>query len=38
MCSSAVRVKVTRKYQITIPAEARERLGIGVGDVVEVRV
>ena len=29
-----VRVKVTRNYQVTIPLEVRERLGIRVGDVV----
>ena len=27
-------VKVTRNYQVTIPAEYRRRLGIKVGDVV----
>ena len=32
-------VRVTRNYQITIPAEVRRRLGIKAGDrvVVEVR-
>lgn len=29
-------VKVTRNYQVTIPAEYRKRLGIKVGDVVTV--
>ena len=27
-------VKVTRNYQVTLPAEARERLGVSVGDVL----
>lgn len=30
------RVKVTRKYQVTIPAEIRKPLGIRVGDTLEV--
>jgi AbrB family looped-hinge helix DNA binding protein len=30
--------KVTRNYQITIPKEVRERLGINVGDVLIVDV
>ncbi len=30
------RVKVTRNYQVTIPASIRRRLGIREGDVVEV--
>ncbi|WP_054857754.1 AbrB/MazE/SpoVT family DNA-binding domain-containing protein [Vulcanisaeta sp. JCM 16159] len=29
-------VKVTRNYQVTIPASIRERLGIRVGDLVKV--
>mgnify|MGYP001770929219 FL=1 len=29
-------VKVTRNYQVTIPASVRERLGIRVGDLVRV--
>ena len=31
-------VKVTRNYQITIPAGIRERIGIREGDYVEVEV
>lgn len=31
-------VVVTRKYQVTIPKEVRERLGIKVGDRLLVRV
>jgi len=31
-----MRVKVTRNYQVTIPAEIRSRLGIREGDYVEV--
>ncbi len=31
-------VKVTRKYQITIPKEIREKLGIRVGDKVIVKI
>ena len=31
-----VRVKITRNYQLTIPAEVRDALGIREGDVVEV--
>jgi len=30
--------KVTSKYQVTIPVEVRERLGIKVGDEVEFEV
>ena len=30
------RVKVTRNYQVTIPAAIREKLGIKEGDVLEV--
>ncbi|MGQ0797488.1 MAG: AbrB/MazE/SpoVT family DNA-binding domain-containing protein [Methanobacteriota archaeon] len=33
----ARRVKVTRHGQTTIPKEAREKFGIGVGSVLEVR-
>lgn len=29
-------VKVTRNYQVTIPAEYRRKLGIKIGDVVTV--
>ncbi len=29
-------VKVTRNYQVTIPASVRERLGIRVGDLVRI--
>jgi len=32
------RVKVTRSYQITIPAEVRRTLGIKVGDYLSVSV
>ncbi len=32
------RVKVTRNFQVTIPAGIRERLGIRVGDVLIVYV
>ncbi len=32
------RVKVTRSYQITIPAEVRRALGIKVGDFLSVSV
>lgn len=31
-------VKVTRKYQVTLPREVREALGIRVGDLLRVRV
>ncbi|ADN51843.1 AbrB/MazE/SpoVT family DNA-binding domain-containing protein [Vulcanisaeta distributa] len=31
-------VKVTRNYQVTIPAGIRERLGIKVGDLLSVEV
>ncbi len=31
-------VKVTRKYQITLPKEVREKLGIRIGDFLKVRV
>ncbi|GAB6946165.1 AbrB/MazE/SpoVT family DNA-binding domain-containing protein [Vulcanisaeta sp. JCM 16161] len=31
-------VKVTRNYQVTIPASVRERLGIRVGDLLSVEV
>lgn len=30
--------KVTSKYQVTIPVEVRERLGIKIGDEVEFEV
>lgn len=33
-----MRVKVTRNYQITIPAEIRRALGIREGDLLEVRL
>jgi len=29
-------VKVTRKYQITIPKEVRERIGVEIGDKLKV--
>lgn len=32
-----MRVKVARRYQITIPEEVREEVGINVGDAVDVR-
>ncbi len=32
------RVKVTRNYQVTIPAEVRDNLGIKEGDYLEVYV
>jgi len=32
-----LRVKVARRYQITIPEEVREEVGINVGDAVDVR-
>lgn len=31
-------VKVTRNFQVTIPASVRERLGIRVGDLLSVEV
>ncbi len=31
-------VKVTRNYQVTIPASIRERLGIKIGDLLSVEV
>ena len=31
-------VKVTRNFQVTIPASIRERLGIRVGDLLSVEV
>ncbi|ADY00235.1 transcriptional regulator, AbrB family [Vulcanisaeta moutnovskia 768-28] len=31
-----MRVKVTRNFQVTIPTEIRERLGIRVGDYVDI--
>ncbi len=33
-----VRVKVTRNYQVTIPAEVRDEAGIKIGDYLEVSV
>ena len=33
-----VLVKVTRNYQVTIPASIRERLGIRVGDLLSVEI
>jgi AbrB family looped-hinge helix DNA binding protein len=32
------RIKVLQKGKITIPAEIRERLGIGEGDYIELRI
>lgn len=32
------RVKVTRSYQVTIPKEIRERIGLREGDYLEVEV
>jgi AbrB family looped-hinge helix DNA binding protein len=32
-----LKAKVARRYQITIPEEVREEVGINVGDVVDVR-
>ena len=32
------KVKVTRSYQVTIPVEVREKLGIEIGDELFVRV
>ena len=32
-----MKAKVARRYQITIPEEVREEVGINVGDVVDVR-
>ena len=32
------RVKVSRSYQITIPAEIRKKLGIEIGDILLVKV
>ncbi|WP_054843021.1 AbrB/MazE/SpoVT family DNA-binding domain-containing protein [Vulcanisaeta distributa] len=31
-----MKIKVTRNFQITIPVEIRERLGIRVGDYVDI--
>ncbi len=31
-----MKVKVTRNYQITIPAEVRRKMGIKLGDIVEI--
>ena len=33
-----VLVKVTRKYQVTLPKEVREKLGIRIGDLLRVKV
>ncbi|PLJ76994.1 AbrB/MazE/SpoVT family DNA-binding domain-containing protein [Infirmifilum sp. SLHALR2] len=33
-----MRVKVTRNFQVTIPAEIRSALGIREGDLLEVRL
>lgn len=33
-----VKVKITRNYQLTVPAEVRDALNIREGDVVEVLV
>jgi len=32
-----MQVKVTRNYQVTIPAEIRRKLGIKIGDILLVR-
>ncbi len=32
-----MRVKVARRYQITIPEEVRKEVGINIGDAVDVR-
>lgn len=32
-----MKVKVTRNYQVSIPAEIRRLLGIKLGDILEVR-
>ena len=32
-----MKAKVARRYQITIPEEVREEIGINVGDLVDVR-
>ncbi len=34
----SVIVKVTRRYQVTLPKEVREALGIRAGDLLRVRV
>jgi len=34
----SVTVKVTRKYQVTLPREVREKLGIRIGDYLRVKV
>ncbi|ADC65024.1 transcriptional regulator, AbrB family [Ferroglobus placidus DSM 10642] len=31
-----MRVKITRNYQITIPAEVRKKMGLKIGDLLEV--
>ena len=33
-----IRVKVTRSYQITVPAEIREKLGISIGDTLTLNL
>ncbi|MEM3564216.1 MAG: AbrB/MazE/SpoVT family DNA-binding domain-containing protein [Candidatus Jordarchaeaceae archaeon] len=30
-------VKVTRRFQVTIPQEIREKLGLTIGDTVDIR-
>ncbi|WXG41812.1 MAG: AbrB/MazE/SpoVT family DNA-binding domain-containing protein [Candidatus Freyarchaeum deiterrae] len=30
-------VKVTRRFQVTIPQDIREKLGLGIGDIVNVQ-
>ncbi|MEM2988990.1 MAG: AbrB/MazE/SpoVT family DNA-binding domain-containing protein, partial [Candidatus Bathyarchaeia archaeon] len=35
---SVVRVKITRNYQITIPAQVRDELGLKEGEELEVRL
>lgn len=32
-----MKVKVARRYQVTIPEEVRKEVGVRVGDVVDVR-
>jgi len=31
-------VKITRKYQITIPKEIREKFNLRIGDLIEIKV
>ncbi len=33
-----IRVKVTRNYQVTIPKEIRERIGLREGDFLDVEI